>query len=308
VASASPAHSDKFHPNRSFTSEKRFTPNRPVLIRLEKMTSEPRAMPGPFSGLSVKLIATITLVILAVEVVIYLPSAGNYREAWLSDRLRIGIVAARVVDAVPDTMDVPAMLTDNLLHSAGAIAIVYRRNGQSQLIELDGQPMPHGEAVAIDMRKADYPTLIMGVLDTLFHGGDRTLRIIGNSDGGDAGSEVEVIMSEAPLHTDLVNYSWNILLLSLLLAVLIAGTLYLLVSRLLIDPIRRVTGNIVAYRAAPENAALIIAPTRRRDEIGIVENELAAMETDIFSMLRQRRHLADLGLPSPRSTTICATR
>ena len=60
------------------------------------MTSEPRAMPGPFSGLSVKLIATITLVILAVEVVIYLPSAGNYRQAWLNDRLRIGIVAARV--------------------------------------------------------------------------------------------------------------------------------------------------------------------------------------------------------------------
>ena len=69
------------------------------------MTSEPRAMPGPFSGLSVKLIATITLVILAVEVVIYLPSAGNYREAWLNDRLRVGIVAARVLDAVPDAMD-----------------------------------------------------------------------------------------------------------------------------------------------------------------------------------------------------------
>jgi signal transduction histidine kinase len=47
---------------------------------------------------------------------------------------------------------------------------------------------------------------------------------------------------------------------------------------------------------APENASLIISPTRRKDEIGIVENELAAMETDIFSMLRQRRHLADLGL------------
>jgi signal transduction histidine kinase len=53
---------------------------------------------------------------------------------------------------------------------------------------------------------------------------------------------------------------------------------------------------MVAYRTAPENAALIISPTPRRDEIGIVENELAAMETDIFSMLRQRRHLADLGL------------
>jgi len=259
------------------------------------MTIEPRAMPGPFSGLSVKLIATITLVILVVEVLIYLPSAGNFRQAWLNDRLRVGIVAARVLDAVPDAMDLPAMLTDNLLHSAGAIAIVYRRNGQSQLIELDQKPMPR-QAVTADMRQTDYPSLIMGALDTLTHGGDRTLRIVGSSDGDDPTSEVEVVMSEAPLHDDLVRYSWSIVLISLIIAVLTAGALYLLVSRLLIDPIRRLTANMVAYRMAPENAALIISPTRRRDEIGIVENELAAMETDIFSMLRQRRHLADLGL------------
>ena len=157
------------------------------------MTTEPRAMPGPFSGLSVKLIATITLVILAVEVVIYLPSAGNFREAWLNDRLRVGIVAARVLDAVPDAMNLPAMLTDNLLNSAGAIALVYRRNGQSQLIELDAKPMPR-EAITADMRKTDYPTLIMGALDTLSHGGDRILRIVGSSDGGDPASEVEVVM------------------------------------------------------------------------------------------------------------------
>src|SRR3569623_3328507 len=259
------------------------------------MTTEPRAMPGPFSGLSVKLIATITLVILAVEVVIYLPSAGNYRQAWLNDRLRVGIVAARVLDAVPDACDLSPMLTNNLLHSAGAIALVYRRNGQSQLIELDEKPMPR-QAITVDMRKTDYPTLIMGALDTLIQGGDRTLRILGNSDGGDDGSEVEVIMAEGPLHADLVSYSWNIALLSLLIAVLIAGVLYVLVSRLLIVPIRRLTANMVSYRMNPENATLINAPTKRKDEIGNVENELAAMETDIFSMLRQRRHLADLGL------------
>src|SRR3569623_824899 len=259
------------------------------------MTTEPRAMPGPFSGLSVKLIATITLVILAVEVVIYLPSAGNYRQAWLNDRLRVGIVAARVLDAVPDACDLSPMLTNILLHSAGAIALVYRRNGQSQLIELDEKPMPR-QAVTVDMRQTDYPTLIMGALDTLTHGGDRTLRIVGNSDGGDEASAVEVNMDEGPLHADLLSYSWSIVLISLIIAVLTAGVLYLLVSRLLIDPIRRLTGNMVAYRMAPENASLIISPTQRRDEIGIVENELAAMENDIFSMLRQRRHLAALGL------------
>jgi signal transduction histidine kinase len=259
--------------------------------------SERRAMPGLFSGLSVKLIATITLVILAVEVVIYLPSAGSFRQSWLNDRLRIGIVAARVLDVVPDVMNLPAMLTDNLLKSAGAIAIVYRRAGQSQLIELDERPMPK-EAVTVDMRQTDYMTLIMGALDTLTHRGDRVLRILGDSDGfsQEEAAEVEVLIEERPLHNDLIAYSWNIVLVSLLVALLTAAVLYLLVSRLLIVPIRRLTENMVAYRMNPENASRIIAPTKRRDEIGIVENELAAMETDIFSMLRQRRHLADLGL------------
>lgn len=257
------------------------------------MPTEPRPMPGLFSGLSVKLIATITLVILAVEVVIYLPSAANYRAAWLEDRLRIGIVAARVIDAAPDAMNLPRMLTDRLLNAAGAIAIVYRSGGQSQLIELEEMPMPR-EAVTVDMRATDQGSLIIGVLDTLFRGGDRTLRIVGNGDVED--STVEVLMSEAPLHADLNSYSRNIVLVSLSIAIVTAIVLFVLLSRQLIAPIRRLTANMVSYRMAPENASLIISPTRRKDEIGIVEQELAAMETDIFSMLRQRRHLADLGL------------
>lgn len=257
------------------------------------MPTEPPPMPGLFSGLSVKLIATITLVILAVEVVIYLPSAANYRAAWLEDRLRIGIVAARVIDAAPDAMNLPRMLTDRLLNAAGAIAIVYRSGGQSQLIELEEMPMPR-EAVTVDMRATDQASLIMGVLDTLFRGGDRTLRIVGNGDVED--STVEVLMSEAPLHADLNTYSRNIVLVSLSIAIVTAVVLFVLLSRQLIAPIRRLTANMVSYRMAPENASLIISPTRRKDEIGIVEQELAAMETDIFSMLRQRRHLADLGL------------
>lgn len=258
--------------------------------------TERRAIPGPFSGLSVKLIAAITLVILAVGVAVYLPSAGNYRKSWLEDRLRIGIVAARVLDAVPDVMNLPRMLTNRLLTSAGAIAIVYRRNGQSQLIELEDEPMPT-EALTVDMRTPDQANLIMGAIDTLMHAGDRTLRILGNGDDtNDPDSQVEVLLSEQPLHDDLFDYSRGILLISLLVAILTGFVLYLVLARLLISPVRRLTANMLAYRMEPENASLIISPSRRNDEIGIVEKELAAMEADIFSMLRQRRHLADLGL------------
>jgi signal transduction histidine kinase len=258
------------------------------------MTDERRAMPGPFSGLSVKLIATIIVVILAVEVVIYLPSLGNFRAAWLNDRLRIGIVAARVIDAVPDAMNIPKMVTDNLLNSAGATAIVYRAGGKSQLIELDNSAMPR-QAVLADMRTQDPMALISGAVDTLLSDGSRTLRIVGSADG-DGQSEVEVLMPEAPLRRQMLIYSRNIVEISLVIAALIAIVMFVLLNRILVAPIRRVTANIVAYRQAPENASLILAPGHRKDEIGVVEQELAAMQTDLFSMLKQRRHLADLGL------------
>jgi signal transduction histidine kinase len=258
------------------------------------MAAEPRAMPGPFSGLSVKLITIIVVVILAVEVVVYLPSLANYRTSWLDDRLRVGIVAARVLDAVPDVMSLPRALTDRLLYSAGAQAIVFRRGGQSQLIALQDSPMPR-EAVAADMRMRDPVTQIFGALETLFAGNGRTLRIIGNSDGSEEGV-VEVLMPEAPLRNELLIYSRNIFLVSLVIAGLTSLVLYFFASRTFIFPIRRITANMMAYREAPENANLIIRPEARDDEIGIAERELAAMQTEIFTMLRQRRHLADLGL------------
>jgi len=251
-------------------------------------------MPGPLSGLSVKLIATIILVIMAVEVVIYLPSLGNFRANWLNDRLRIGIVAARVIDAVPDVMNIPKMVTDNLLNSAGATAIAYRRGGKSQLIELGTGPMPRA-AVTVDMRQDSPLPLIEGALDTLLNGRNRTLRIVGST-GDENGSEVEVLMPEAPLKAQMLVYSRNIALISLVISALTGIVIFLLLRRILIDPIRRVTANMVAFRHAPENASLIIQPSRRRDEIGVVEQELSAMEANLFSMLRQQRHLADLGL------------
>jgi signal transduction histidine kinase len=251
-------------------------------------------MPGLLGGLSMRLIAAMVLVILSVEIVVYLPSAASFRSSWLNDRLRVGLVAARVLDAVPDAMDLPRTLTDRLLRSAEAMAIVYRREGQSQLIGLDGAPMPR-EAVTADMRIADLGTQIYGVFDTLVAPPGRMLRIVGDEDG-DAERTVEVLMPEAPLRAALFSYSVNLVLLSLSLALVTSAVLYVLIARLLIGPIRRLAGNMIRFSSAPENATLIVTPSPRRDEIGMLERELNSMETDLFSMLRQQRHLADLGL------------
>ncbi|MDB5473706.1 MAG: histidine kinase [Devosia sp.] len=248
---------------------------------------------GRFWGLSNKLIATIIAVILLVEILFYVPSLASFRASWLNDRLRVGVVAARVLDAVPDVMALPRNLTDRLLTSAGANAIVYRREGQSQLIEL-ADPVTPDVVVTADMRQTDFMTLMVGAFDTLFAGPGRTLRIVGEGDLEE--SLVELLMPERPLRQDMLDYSRQIGALSLAIAAATAVALYVLVSFLFIHPVRRLTQNMLAFRQAPENGSLIIRPSARRDEIGVAERELGAMEQDIFSMLRQRRHLADLGL------------
>jgi len=248
----------------------------------------------PKFSLSLKLIATIIVTILAVEVLIYLPSVANFRAAWLDDRVRVGGVAARVIDVVPDAMSVPSELADALLRSAGAVALVIRREGTSQLIERPDEPMPRS-AVTADMRERDPVSLIGGAIETLVFGGDRIVRIVGNPPD-DPETIIGVLMSDRALREDMLAYSRNIFVLSLIVAAITSIAIYLFLDRLLVRPFGRITANMIAFRETPENAGRIIAPSARRDEIGIAERELAALETDLFEMLHQRKHLADLGL------------
>lgn len=252
-------------------------------------------IPGLFQGLSVKLIVAIATVILLIEVAVFVPSLANFRLGWLEDRLRVGGVAVRVFDAVPDVMDLPAEVTDPLLQAAGAIAIVYRRADQSDLIALEGVAMPT-EAHLADLRDPNPMVMIIDALDTLVWGGQRTLRIVGVPPGaGEA--VVEVVMPEAPLRADLLTYAGNILIVSLVIAAVTALVIYILAERVVIGPIRRLTGAMLAFRQNPENGNLIIeADKDRRDEIGVLENALSETQAELYSMLHQRRHLADLGL------------
>ncbi len=259
------------------------------------MTRDGKKVGGPVRGLSFKLITAIAFVILLVEVAVFFPSLANYRASWLDDRLRIGGVAVRVFDAVPDVMDLPVEITDPLLQSAGALAIVYRRAGQTDLIAIEGATMP-AEAHLADMRDRNPVRLIMDATETLLLGGDRILRIVGVPPGaGDV--VVEVLMPDGPLRADMLTYSGNILALSLIIAGVTAIVIYVLAESLLIAPIKRLTANVLAFRNNPENGTLIITPDPDRDdEIAVLEQALADTQAELFSMLRQRRHLADLGL------------
>jgi signal transduction histidine kinase len=110
------------------------------------------------------------------------------------------------------------------------------------------------------------------------------------------GEFVEIVADEAPLRAAMVNFSIRILILSLIISAVTATLVYLALHLLLVRPMRRMTANMLAFRAEPENPARIIAASNRRDEIGMAERELAAMQGDLAALLAQKSRLAALGL------------
>jgi hypothetical protein len=103
-------------------------------------------------------------------------------------------------------------------------------------------------------------------------------------------------MDEPPLRKAMLRYSVDLLLISLLISGISAALVYLALHYMFVRPMRRVTANMMAFRADPENTDRIMVPSARTDEIGIAERELATMQTELASMLHQKSRLATLGL------------
>jgi signal transduction histidine kinase len=110
------------------------------------------------------------------------------------------------------------------------------------------------------------------------------------------GDFLEIVLDEAPLRYAMLRFSVNILLLSLFISATTAALVYLALHYMFVRPLRRITANKMAFRADPENPVRVIAVSRRRDEVGLAEHELASMQQDLASMLHQKSRLAALGL------------
>jgi signal transduction histidine kinase len=243
----------------------------------------------PRLGLSGKLLVLTILFVMIAEVLIYVPSIANFRLTWLNDRLNAAYTAALVLDATPN---VPDVLAQQVLGSIGARAVAIKMGQQRRLL-MSGD-MPPAFDYEIDMRGVSWHRAIVNAFATLLSGKNRVVRVLGNAPMG--GEYVEIILDERPLQSAMLRYSVNILVLSVLISGMTALLVYLSLHYLFVRPLRRITANMVAFHAMPEDPQRIIVASRRHDEVGTAERELAAMQRDLRGMLQQKSRLAALGL------------
>ncbi len=236
------------------------------------------------------LLLTIPLVMIA-EVLVYVPSIANFYQNRLNDRVASANTAALVLDAAPSGM-VPDSLARQILDSIGARAVAIKHGQQRRLLAIADMTTPVDRDV--DMRSMMMGTAIYEAFEMMLTKADGSIRIIGPTSTG--GQFIEVVVDEKPLRRAMYRFSTNLLLSSLGISILTAMLIYLALHYLFVRPMRRVTANLVAFHAEPENPSRIIVPTDRADEIGQAERELADMQHDLVSMLHQKSRLAALGL------------
>jgi signal transduction histidine kinase len=244
-------------------------------------------------SLSGRLLLLTVVTVMAMEMLILVPSVSRFRVDWLEERLRSAQIASLAILATPEGL-LDGALEDELLTRAGAASIVLRRDGARALVLSAVIPKPID--ATIDLRDAGTARLLWDGLTTVLWNGDRHVRVIGRPDGGgEEADEVEITMDEAPMRAALVDYGRRILLISMAISATTAALIYLLVQRLLVRPIEAIVENMASFREDPEDRARVIVPTSRVSEIAVAETALADMQTQVREALRERARLAALG-------------
>jgi signal transduction histidine kinase len=244
------------------------------------------------AGLSGKLLLLTALFVMLAEVLIFVPSVANYRVNWLMGRLEAAQIASLAAEAAPDGI-LPQMLRDELLKTASVRGVALKRNDQRVLILSEEMPPKIDEH--FDLRFDGPIKKMLDALAVFFAPPGKTIRIVGEP-GMHAGDFIEIIMPEAPLRSSMVSFALNILGLSVVISLVTAALVYLALHRLLVRPMRRLTDSMVAFSERPELVDRVIKPSGRTDEIGVAEEKLSLMQSELASMLQQRSRLAALGL------------
>jgi len=243
-------------------------------------------------GLSGKLLLLTILFVMVGEVLIFFPSIANFRITWLKGRIAQAEIAALAVEAAPDRM-LSGDLKSELLKGAGVLVVSLNRGESRKLIlRTDNPPMIDEH---FDLRTMSWMAAVADAFHALIAGDGR---VIGVTDlpPSMSGDVIDIALDEAPLRTAMFGFALNVLGVSAILSLIVAGLVFLALNQVLVKPMRRLTANMVSFGQNPEDKSRIIVPGRRRDEIGVAERELNHMQSELSSMLSQKSRLAALGL------------
>jgi signal transduction histidine kinase len=244
-----------------------------------------------FNSLSGRFLIMSVIFVMLAEVLIFVPSVARFREEYLLGKIEKAQIASLSVLA-SERGGIGPELAGELLRNAGVFNVVLRRDSTRQLIL--SSPIEGQVTTFVDLRGISALELIKGAIMQLAMPADGVIRVIGEPIHS-GGTEIEVVMPQAPLKEAIIEYGLNILKLSLVISIISAVFLYLAVRLFMVGPIKRTVGAMQAYAAAPQDVRRIIQPSSKITELRTTEEALKDLQTQLTGSLKQKERLAQLG-------------
>lgn len=245
-------------------------------------------------SLSLQLLWLAALFVLLAVILVLIPSVSHRTYAWLGARTEAAYLVSMALEA-PGAEILDPQVTSQLFSTADILGVTVLRDGANYLIMApDLEDRWDWDMYTIDLRERDEFAMAQAAWSTIFSRGDYLVRVIGEPTFAD-GETADILVSGATLRSMLASHLLDILFFAFIASSLGAALIYFLLTRMIVRPVRRLTENMAAFQANPDDVANIIKPGSREDEIGMAEQSLATLERRLHELLTQRTRLAALG-------------
>ncbi|MGU3574357.1 sensor histidine kinase [Brucellaceae bacterium C25G] len=261
--------------------------------RAEKTTSlkTPIKRPPFFQRLSNKFLLMTMLAVLVAEILIFIPSTASMRIRWLTDLLDTVTPVALMLENERGYIR-SRETQDKILYATNTKSISLSNGEQTTLLAQSAQPFVVNASV--NPRQTSESQAIWDAFAILFDSTEHNIRVYGAIP--DTDKTLEIVVSSKPLRNALLVYARYVAIISLLISVMAAGFIYLIIHEMLLRPVIRMHQEMISFAEKPDDPSRIIQPEERQDELGIAQQQLALMQTNLQQTYTERKHLADLGM------------
>ena len=269
----------------------------PALAEALARHSSASALAAPLRGfgLAARVLAvTIGFVLLAMSL-FFVTRLTAHREIWLHGKItsvQTAVAAFELAGPTPPPQD----LSQKILNSVDAKSIVVETPAGRREFTLAGGAPTDAEAIAAD--DSSYLDSVAATFHALLSPRGRIVKLAAAAQGNEPA--IELTFDETPLIKSLQRVTRNFLTISLTIAAVVTCVLGAALWRMVLQPVRRLTSNIIAFGEEPQDPSRVITPSGRGNEIGRAEAALAIMQRSLADELGQRKRLAELGMAVTR--------
>jgi signal transduction histidine kinase len=261
-----------------------------------KQASAP-GLAAPFHGfgLAARVLAvTIGFVLLAMSL-FYVTRLTAHREMLLHGKIS---AVQTTVDAFGMAGPTPPLrdLSQKILNSVDVKWMAIETPAGRHEFVTAGGPLESVESIIAD--DTSYLESMAATFHALFAAPGTVVKLSAPAQANEPA--IEFAFDETTLVQSLRRVSYNFLTISLTIAAVVTCVLWAALWRMVLQPVRRLTSNIIAFGESPQDASRVIAPTGRGNEIGRAEVALAVMQRSLAHELAQGKRLAELGMAVAR--------